>query len=192
MKALLVIDMQKSVFTTPRYDKDGVINRINNLASIVRDENGLVIFIQHNGSVEEDMNQGSKGWEIIDELNVVDNDIKITKTACDSFFKTDLESILKEYKVKDVIITGAVTELCVDTTFRSCLSKELNVTMISDGHTTGDREHLKANLIIQHHNWTWKNIIIPNTNIEVVKTNELITQLKALHKSNDERHIQIK
>lgn len=176
MKALLVIDMQKSVFTSPRYDKEDVIQRINDLATLVRNENGVVIFIQHNGTVSEDMNEGSKGWEIIDELNIKQEDFKITKTACDSFFKTDLESILRNSNVENVIITGAVTEFCVDTTLRSCLSKEFNVTAISDGHTTGDREHLSANQIIQHHNWTWTNIIIPDVTIDVVTADEYLNK----------------
>ena len=181
MKALLIIDMQKSVFSTPRHDKEGVTQRINNLASIIREDDGIVIYIQHNGTIQDDMNKGSKGWELIDELNMQHDDIKINKTACDSFFKTDLESVLKTNRVNNVIITGAVTEFCVDTTLRSCLSKEFDkVTLISDGHTTGNRDHLNADLIIEHHNWMWSNLIIPDTNINIVKAVEFINEIKGV------------
>jgi len=32
MDVLLVIDMQKALFSTPRFDSEGVVNRINMLA----------------------------------------------------------------------------------------------------------------------------------------------------------------
>mgnify|MGYP000493800290 CR=1 FL=1 len=177
MNAILIIDMQKSVFTTPRYDSDGVVNRINKLSELTRKSDGIVIYIQHNGSEDDNMSEGSQGWEIIDELNINKSDFKITKSACDSFYKTDLESLLNENNVKHVTITGAVTEFCVDTTIRSCLSKEFNVTVISDGHTTGNREHLDANTIIEHHNWTWSNLIMPSVELKVITASEFISSI---------------
>lgn len=177
MDAILIIDMQKSVFTTPRYDSDGVVNRINRLSELTRKAGGLVIYIQHNGSVEDNMSEGSKGWELIDELNMKKSDFKITKSACDSFYDTDLESLLNGNNVKHVTITGAVTEFCVDTTIRSCLSKKFNVTVISDGHTTGNREHLDAKAIIEHHNWTWSNLIMPNAELKVITASTFINEI---------------
>ncbi len=177
MNALLIIDMQKSVFTTPRYNSDEIVKRINDLSELTRKSEGIVIYIQHNGTEEDDMLENSQGWEIVDELNVNSRDLKITKSACDSFYKTDLEALLRKNNVKHVVVTGAVTEFCVDTTIRSCVSKEFNTTVISDGHTTGNREHLGAKDIIEHHNWTWKNLIIPSVNLEVITTSEFINQI---------------
>ena len=51
MIALLVIDMQVgSTDDSPRLDLDGVTQRINRLAQATRESDGLVIFIQHDGS----------------------------------------------------------------------------------------------------------------------------------------------
>ncbi|MDD7887792.1 isochorismatase family protein [Flavivirga sp. 57AJ16] len=46
-KALLMIDMQKGSFTpeTPRYDTDGVVNRINCLANKFRASGNHVFYI---------------------------------------------------------------------------------------------------------------------------------------------------
>ena len=174
MTALLIIDMQKSLFETPRHDFNGVVERINTLAEGFRKRGELVIFIQHNGSKEEGLFEGSQGWEIIDELNISDHDVKVTKTACDAFYKTGLESLLTSKGVTDVLITGAATEFCVDTSLRSCLSKGFNVTAICDGHTTGNRDHLMAEQIIEHHNWTWKNLIIPSVELSLMSASEYI------------------
>ncbi|MBU1618272.1 MAG: isochorismatase family protein [Gammaproteobacteria bacterium] len=174
MNVLLVIDMQKSVFAAPRLNTKEVVENINLLADFMRRSGGLVIFIQHNGSQEDDLVEATVGWEIIDELNFKVEDLRLTKTACDSFYRTELESILRGNKATNIVIVGAVTEYCVDTTLRSCLSKEFNVTAISDAHTTGNRTHLPAKDIVLHHNQTWKNLILPSVDIQVVTTSEFL------------------
>ncbi len=177
MKALLIIDMQKALFETPRHDFNGVVNRINRLGEALRIAGGPVIYIQHNGTKEEGLNEGSQGWEIIDELDKNEADFKVAKTACDAFYQTELEALLKSKGITEVFITGAATEFCVDTSLRSCLSKGFNVTAISDGHTTGNRAHLTAEQIIEHHNWTWDNLIIPNVDIKVMTASEATKSL---------------
>ena len=49
MIALLIVDMQVGLFEgdSPRYDAEGVIHRINEIAKAVRATGGIVIFIQH-------------------------------------------------------------------------------------------------------------------------------------------------
>ncbi|EAQ67201.1 Isochorismatase family protein [Marinomonas sp. MED121] len=178
MKALLIIDMQKSLFKTPRHDFNGVVSRINTLADELRKAGGLVIYIQHNGAKEDDLLEGSQGWEIIDELDKSETDFRLTKTACDAFYQTELEALLKSKGITEVVITGAATEFCVDTSLRACLSKGFNVTAISDGHTTANREHLSAEQIIKHHNWSWENLIIPNVDIKIVTASEAIETRK--------------
>lgn len=174
MKALLIIDMQKGLFETPRHDFNGVVKRINRLGETFRSAGDLVVYIQHNSSKEEGLFEGSQGWEIIDELDKSETDFKLTKTACDAFYQTELEALLKSKGITEVFITGAATEFCVDTSLRSCLSKGFNVTAISDGHTTANRGHLSAEQIIKHHNWSWENLIIPHVEINVVTASQAI------------------
>ncbi|MGB0945053.1 MAG: cysteine hydrolase family protein [Marinomonas sp.] len=174
MKALLIIDMQKGLFETPRHDFNGVVKRINCLGESFRRADELVVYIQHNSSKEEGLFEGSQGWEIIDELDKSETDFKLTKTACDAFYQTELEALLKSKGITEVFITGAATEFCVDTSLRSCLSKGFNVTAISDGHTTANRDHLSAEQIIKHHNWSWENLIIPHVEIKVMTASKAI------------------
>ena len=51
-KALLVIDMQKGSFTTktPRFNTEGVVRNINELATLFREKNNTVVYIQHDGT----------------------------------------------------------------------------------------------------------------------------------------------
>jgi len=122
MKALLIIDMQKASFTqTERHDVEGVVHRINELASRLRKTGNRVIFVQHDGNETDGHEAHTEGWEILDELVKEKDDLLVRKTSCDSFYNTRLESILKDLEVCELIVTGCATDFCVDTTIRSSL-----------------------------------------------------------------------
>ena len=176
-KALLIIDMQKGSFTaaTPRFDAKGVVQRINTLAAIFRKQQLPVIYIQHNGTGTGEFEKHNTDWEILDELVVEPSDILIDKTANDCFYRSGLQSALEESGVEKLLITGCATDFCVESTIQSALAKDFNVTVVADGHTTGERPHLNAEKVIAHYNWVWNNMIPTNGKIgtktfEVLKT----------------------
>ena len=47
-----------------------------------------------------------------------------TQTANDSFYRTDLEKILRAHQIMDVVITGCATDFCVNATVHSALVKD--------------------------------------------------------------------
>lgn len=168
-KALLIIDMQKGSFTpeTPRFDTNGVVMRINKLASISRQLNFPVIYIQHDGTGTGEFEKNSSEWENLDELIIHSTDILVDQYANDVFYRSDLQSKLIELNVRELIMTGCATDFCVESTIQSAISKDYNITVVSDGHTTGDRPHLKAEEVIEHYNWVWQNMIPTKGKIEV-------------------------
>lgn len=169
MKALLVIDMQKASFSqSKRYDSACVIDRINKLSDAFRKSGNKVIFIQHNGEESNGHKKHSKGWEILDELERAKGDLIVQKTNCDSFYKTKLETMLRSLGIEELFITGCATDYCVDTTIRSALSKDFSVTVPQNCHTTADRPHLKAEQVIEHHEWIWRGLITPNSKITIL------------------------
>ncbi|WP_078395748.1 cysteine hydrolase family protein [Shouchella patagoniensis] len=52
------------------------------------------------------------------------------------FYQTGLEEVLKTFHIKHLILAGIQTEICIDTTCRSARSKNYQVTLASDGHST--------------------------------------------------------
>jgi len=179
MIALLIIDMQKGMFTkeTPRYKSDLVNNNINSIADIIRSINGRVIFIQHDGNKEEGYLPNTEEWELIPEIRKNNQDRIIHKTACDSFYKSELEKYLTENAINELVITGCATDYCVDTTIKSATSKDYLVIVPNDGHTTTNRPSISAEQVIDHYNWIWSNLILPKKNIKVLSTNVLIDYL---------------
>jgi nicotinamidase-related amidase len=76
-----------------------------------------------------------------------------------------------------LLVTGCATDFCVDTTIRAAASRDYEVVVVADGHTTADRPHVDARSVMRHHNWVWENLIHPRTRIEVVPTSVLIARL---------------
>ena len=169
--------MQKGSFTdkTPRFDTNGIVARINGLASTLRKRNLPVIFIQHDGTGTGEFEKNSTEWENLDELIVEPTDILIDKYANDVFYKSGLQNKLMELNVNQLLITGCATDFCVESTIQSALTKDYNILVVQDGHTTGDRPHLKAEKVIEHYNWVWRNMIPTNGKVEVEKTERIKT-----------------
>ena len=179
-KALLIIDMQKGSFTpaTPRYDSQAVVERINKLAALFRNLRLPVIYIQHDGTGSGEFEKNQPDWEILDELEVKQSDIRIDKTANDCFYCSDLQSALEKNNSGELIITGCATDFCVESTVQSALAKNYNVTVVADGHTTGNRPHLSAEKVIEHYNWVWNNMIPTKGKINTKTFEALKTQLE--------------
>jgi nicotinamidase-related amidase len=170
MKALLIIDMQEVSFTaaTPRFDQDGVIQRINLLSEKFRKNGYVVIFIQHDGFREGYCIPNTPEWNILSALEIKENDLFISKTANDSFYNTTLRDSLIRSGIEDIVITGCATDFCVDATVKSALINDFSITVIADGHTTADRTNITAKQLIDHYNWIWQEMTPTRTRIKVV------------------------
>ncbi|MFM1678642.1 cysteine hydrolase family protein [Aeromonas salmonicida] len=159
-KALLIIDVQVGLFeaTPSPYKSDEVISNINKLTDKARPSKTPIIWIQHETPSHEILKFQSSGWKLPNNLNRAESDFYVRKTTPDSFFKTDLLQILTNQTVSELVVCGYATEFCVDTTIRSAAEKGFQITLVSDTHTTHDKQHAPAEFIIQHHNATLPNI----------------------------------
>lgn len=169
--------MQKGSFTpkTLRFDADAIVKRINELAVFFRENDLPVIYIQHDGTGNGAFEKHSQEWELLDSLQVDDTDVLIDKYANDVFYKSNLQSILTQLNIDHLIIAGCATDFCVESSVQSALAKDYTITVVSDGHTTGDRPHLTAEIIIAHYNWVWQNMIPTQGSIEVKSMEEIVS-----------------
>ena len=180
MKAFLVIDMQQGGFKpgNPRFDTDGVVSRINLLAQAAREAGHRVIYIQHDGSKENEFIPGTADWELLSSLKRDGSDLLVSKTANDPFYASALASVLDELKIKELIIAGWATDFCVNAAILAALSRDYQVIVAKDAHTCGDRPYLQAEKVIQYHNWLWENMIATKGRISVLPTEQLLTSLR--------------
>lgn len=82
--------------------------------------------------------RGTKGFEIVPELDVRDTDIIIDKTANGAFTHTDLEHVLRARGVTHLLVTGCTTEVCVHTTLREASDRNFICCLIEDACASGD------------------------------------------------------
>ena len=153
-KALLVIDVQKDVVANAAKISE-VVSNINSLISHARTSNTPVIWVQHS---DDYLLKGSPGWEIVDDLKPFPSDVRIYKTEPSSFANTDLQAHLVSLGTKNLVITGAQTDYCVNATSNSGVELGYQVTLVSDAHTTEDSETAKAIDLINEKNSTFAQI----------------------------------
>lgn len=157
--ALLIIDIQHALCTGEwaAFDIERVVARINDVAAKARAAGIPVVLIQH----EEDegpLQFGTEGWQLDARLKTGPEDIRIRKTATDSFHRTGLEALLQSRGVSNLIVCGLQSEFCVDSTVRGALAHGYPVTLVADAHSTLDNGILSAAQISAHHAATLANI----------------------------------
>ena len=176
---MLVIDTQVGMLDSeaPVEDVDGVVYRINQLTRASRSAGDRVIFIQHWGPNEDLFAPNSRGWEILPSLQRSESDLVVSKTACDAFCHTELQSALGQHDITELLIAGWATDFCVDTAVRAAASLNYSIRVVGDAHTCADRPHLSAAAIFQHHNLTWVDLIVCGAPVSVVKTGQMLQRL---------------
>lgn len=158
-KALLIIDVQTGILSVPGAKRSAVMERFDEvrgrIAGLVRDARDRklpIIFVQNDGEPGHRLETGTPGWEICDDLGRRADDIVVHKTACDSFYETDLQSVLSGRGIGHLVVAGLMTQYCVDTTCRRAVSLGYDVTLVGDAHTTADTEKFTVEQIVDHHN----------------------------------------
>ena len=70
--------------------------------------------------------------EILDELKPQKGDTVLYKTRYSGFYGTDLDSILKTRGIKSLVVTGATTCVCVDSTIRDAMFRDYTCVLLED------------------------------------------------------------
>lgn len=175
-RALLIVDLQAGLFTAPPlpFDLDGVFDRINALARRARASGAPVFLVQHETAGDE-LRYDSPQWQLDPRLQTQPSDILIRKTTSAPYASSGLQALLAERGIGGVVIAGYATEFCIDSTVRWSASLGLEVTLVSDAHTTHDKAHLPAEQIVRHHNATLPSISSLGARIRAMPASALWT-----------------
>ena len=156
--ALIVVDMQndfvKEGGTLVVPDAEATVPTIKGLLDSARESGVKVVFTQdtHNqGDPEweiwpEHVREGSWGWEIVEELKPLEDEVVIRKVRYDAFYGTHLDHFLRIWDVDTLIICGTVANICVHYTAASAALRWYGVIIPRDATSALDPFDLEASL----------------------------------------------
>lgn len=70
--------------------------------------------------------------DIVPELRPLDSDLVIYKTRYSGFYGTDLNDVLRSRRVEQLVVVGATTSVCVESTVRDAMFRDYHCLIIED------------------------------------------------------------
>ncbi|MHA3793983.1 cysteine hydrolase family protein [Sphingomonas sp. YL-JM2C] len=168
--ALLVIDLQTGFFDPPTA-ADAIIPRVNRLAGELRAAGGTIAFLRHSGSddpalsvpawqkeiptlaaLDRRMRPGLETHQLDRRLDVRADDLIVDKYRYSAFIagSSRLDELLRAGGIDTVIVTGAFTNFCCESTARDGLMLGYRVVFVADATLARTQEeHVMALTALQ-------------------------------------------
>ena len=135
--ALVLIDIQNDYFRAGRWPVEKMLEVSVNAARLLehaRSKDHGVIHIRHeNPTVDAPFfRPGTQGAEIHSSVAPENNEPVILKHRPNSFLGTDLRQQLDDRSTKNIVICGAMSQMCVDSTARAAVDLGYAVTVVEN------------------------------------------------------------
>lgn len=155
--ALLVVDVQMGFHEIEARgvgrNNPQALSHIAGLLAVFRSCGGLVIHVRHASTEPNSVFRPERpGYAGMPEAAAIPGEPVVVKTVNAAFIGTDLEQRLRDAGIVTVVIAGATTNHCVETTARMAGNLGFDVQLVRDATWTYDRigpdgEHHPAHAI---------------------------------------------
>ncbi|BFM21495.1 cysteine hydrolase family protein [Gilvimarinus japonicus] len=150
-QALIVVDIQNEYFPGGKMLLEGINTAADNAAKVMakaRANGDVVVNIHHQEPDPQSpfFTQGTDGITIHPKVRPAEGEKVILKNYPNSFLKTDLHDYLQAQGVKQVVIIGAMSHMCIQATTRAASDLGYSVTVIHDACATLDLEFNGVNI----------------------------------------------
>ena len=142
--ALIVVDVQRAFdeweAAGKRRNNPQALARIAELLAAFRNSNAPVFHIRHQSMrPNSSFAPGATGCPVKDEAREIEGEPVIVKRVNSAFIGTDLEARLRAAGIKTLVICGATTNHCVETTTRMAGNLGFDACLVRDATWTFDR-----------------------------------------------------
>jgi len=161
--ALMIVDMQHFFLepNSPTFTAGGpvILPNAQRLLRAFRQINRPVIFTRHVHH-PDNLDAGIMDWwwegkciegspesEIVPGLKPLANEKVVLKHRYSAFYNTDLETVLRCLKIEDIVISGVMTNMCVESTARDAYFRDYRVWIPADGTGSINEEMHIASLM---------------------------------------------
>jgi nicotinamidase-related amidase len=140
-RALLIIDIQNDYFPGGKMELEGAdaaAAKASGVLSRFRKEGGPVFHVRHLSTRPGStfFLPGTSGAEIHAAVRPQSGERVIDKNFPNSFRGTELERALKDAGVKELVVAGMMTHMCVDASVRQAADLGYKVTLLGDACAT--------------------------------------------------------
>jgi nicotinamidase-related amidase len=144
LTALIVVDVQRAFdeweAAGKRRNNPEAVARIADLLSAFRDRGAPIFHIRHESMrPNSSFAPGATGYPVKEEAREIEGEPVIVKRVNSAFIGTDLEARLRAAGIKTLIICGATTNHCVETTTRMAGNLGFDARLVRDATWTFDR-----------------------------------------------------
>ena len=141
-QALLIIDVQNDYFKNGKMElvgPDQALEKIKQLEQYFSEKNLPIIYVQHiNLPQASFFQENTDGVLLHPELNIHDAALIVIKHYPNSFLETNLDELLKAHQIEQLVITGMMTHICIDSGTRAAKERGYQPILIGDATATRD------------------------------------------------------
>ena len=144
-RALILIDIQNDYFEGGKWTLEGMDSATANAARVLsaaRKAGDKVIHVRHEFGSDDApfFAPGSTGAQLHPKVLNRPEEPVVLKHFVNSFRETELKSILDEQGIKELVVVGSMSHMCVDGITRAAADFGYSVTVIHDACATRDLE----------------------------------------------------
>ena len=142
--ALVIIDVQNDYFPQGKcelFQSEQALKVTKRLLEHFRERKLPVFYVQHISPEDAAFFlPNTKGVQLHKEIEPLGSEYIIVKHTPNGFHETTLQEKLTSLSIKNLVMCGMMTHMCVDTTVRAAKDLGYLVTLISDACATKDLE----------------------------------------------------
>lgn len=115
--------------------------------------------------------RGELGWDIIPELAPLPGEPVIDKPGNGAFYATDLDHMLRQRGVKNVVLCGVTTAVCVHSTLREASDRGYDTLLLEDCCGESDYKlHLAAIEMVKMEGGIFGSVATSQAFVEAIET----------------------